>query len=211
MLWLLSLLPMESPAPSQQAPSRIAEILKDNFLFLLGIIAVFWGLEIIDFFFRGFFDSFGIRPRNVSGLFGIVAAPFLHLGFGHLISNTLPFFILGGIVLLGGRGTFISVSVFIALGGGFALWLFGPGGTNHIGASLVIFGYLGFLLARGVFERSGLWILISLLILVLYGGMVFGVLPGQPGISWQGHLFGLIAGIIAAKLMFSSDRKLFQQ
>ncbi len=201
--------PPTNSLPSPRQPGRVTETIKDNFLFLLAIVAIFWGLEILDIILLGILDNFGIKPRYGPGLPGIISAPFLHLGFGHLISNTVPFFVLGGLVLLGGRKTFISVSAFIAIVGGLALWLLGPGGTNHIGASLVIFGYLGFLLARGIFEKSGFWFGISLVILILYGGMIFGVLPGQPGISWQGHLFGFIAGILAAKMMFTGDKKLF--
>ncbi len=199
---------MESEQPSPPI-KRIVETVKDNALFLLGIVGIFWVLEILDFILPGSLDGLGIRPRYLPGLIGLAAAPFLHLDFEHLISNSVPFLVLGGAVLLGGRKIFISASVFIAFAAGFALWLLGPGGTNHIGASLVIFGYLGFLLARGVFEKSGPWIAVSLIILVLYGGMIIGVLPSRPEVSWQGHLFGFIAGILAARLMFAKDGHLY--
>jgi membrane associated rhomboid family serine protease len=130
-------------------------------------------------------------------------SPFLHAGFGHLASNTLPFLALGGTVLLGGRRVFALVSILVVALGGVAVWMLGPGGTNHIGASLLIFGYLGFLLARGIVERSGFWIVVSLVVLVIYGGLIRGVLPGQTDVSWQGHLFGFLAGAFAARVLLA--------
>lgn len=172
-------------------------------MLLFGAVAVAWGLEILDLILFGFFDRFGIQPRTLSGLIGVATAPFLHLGFPHLLSNTLPFLMLGGIVLIGGRKVFLTATLIIIAVGGMALWMLGPSATNHIGASLLIFGYLGFLLARGIFEKSLFWIVVSVITLVFYGGMLAGVLPGQPGISWQGHLFGFVAGVFAARVMFT--------
>jgi membrane associated rhomboid family serine protease len=199
---------MTSPPalPSDHRGEQLIRSIKDHLLLLFGIVAIAWGLEIADTLLFGFLDRFGIQPRSISGLSGIVTAPFLHLGFGHLVSNTLPFLILGGVVLIGGRSVFIRASVFIIAIGGMMLWTLGPKATNHLGASLLIFGYLGFLLARGIFERSGFWILVSVFTLILYGGMLGGVLPGQPGISWQGHLFGFVAGVISARVMFTRDQ-----
>lgn len=191
------------PLPLDHRRERITKAVRDNLMLLVGAVAIAWGLEIFDFVFRGFSDHFGIRPRTSSGLIGVFAAPFLHLGFGHLISNTIPFFVLGGVVLIGGRKVFLVSSLFIIAVGGMALWTLGPPGTNHIGASLLIFGYLGFLLARGIFEKSGFWIVVSIITLVFYGGMLAGVLPGQPGISWQGHLFGFLSGVLAARVLFT--------
>lgn len=198
---------MNSPTemPSDQRRNQLLTAVKDNLVLLLGVIAIAWGLEVFDFIFRGYFDRFGIQPRRISGLLGILTSPFLHLGFGHLISNTLPFLILGGMVLMGGRRVFLSATLFIMVVGGMALWILGPSGSNHVGASGLIFGYLGFLLARGIFEKSVAWIVVSIGILLLYGGMLNGVFPGQPGISWQGHLFGFIAGILAAWVMFTRE------
>lgn len=191
------------PLPRDHRRAQLVGAVRDNVFLLFGAVALAWGLELFDFLMRGYFDRFGIQPRAASGLFGVFASPFLHLGFGHLISNTVPFLVLGGIVLIGGRKVFVVGSLFILAVGGMALWTLGPGGTNHIGASLLIFGYLGFVLARGIFEKSIFWILMSLLILVFYGGMLAGVLPGQPGVSWQGHLFGFISGILAARVLFT--------
>ncbi len=177
--------------------------LRRNAGFLASLVLLVWVLEILEFILPGSFDPFGIRPRTFGGITGIAFAPFLHGSFGHLASNTVPFLVLGGIVLMGGRELFVRVSIVILALSGAALWLLGPANTNHIGASMLIFGYLGFLIARGFVERSRTWTFVSIGVLVLYGGMIGGLLPGQPGISWQGHLFGFIAGIIAARIFFS--------
>ena len=195
--------PSTSSLPLDHRRERIVASIKDNLSLLFGTVAIAWALEILDFFLAGTLDRFGIVPRNLSGLFGVPVSPFLHLGFGHLLSNTLPFLILGGIVLMGGRKIFLTSTLFILGVGGGALWTIGPGATNHIGASLLVFGYLGFLLARGIVERSSFWIIVSVVVLVFYGGMIGGLLPGKAGVSWQGHLFGFIAGILAARVMFT--------
>lgn len=193
--------------PADHRRDSFFAAVRANLGLLLGLAAIPWGLEILDFVLPGSLDRFGIRPRDLSGLTGIAAAPFLHQGFGHLASNTLPFLVLGGIVLIGGRRNFVNASlVILALAGG-ALWTLGPQGTNHIGASILVFGYLGFLLARGVIERSLFWTVTSVIVLVFYGGMISGVLPGEEGVSWQGHLFGFLAGILAARILFTREKK----
>ena len=200
--------PVSLTLPTDHRRDQIVGAIKDNLSLLFGLAAIAWALEIFDLILFGFLDSLGIQPRTIRGLFGVAATPFLHLGFGHLISNTLPFFVLGGIVLIGGRKIFLLASLLILAIGGGAVWTLGPGATNHIGASGLIFGYLGFLLARGIFEKSGFWIVVSVIVLVLYGGMIAGVLPGQAGVSWQGHLFGFLGGVVAAKVLFTREKSL---
>lgn len=182
----------------------------ENLFLLLVIAFIAWCLEIVDFFTGNALDFFGIRPRDTSSLMGIVTAHWLHGGIGHLLSNTLYFLMLGGFVLIGGRALFWKVTTFVALVGGGLLWLAGGPG-NHLGASLVIFGYLGFLLFRGFFEKSAMWIVISLLILSLYGGMIFGILPSQAQISWEGHLFGFASGVAAAKLFIPPSVQVYRR
>ncbi|MDF2378037.1 MAG: rhomboid family intramembrane serine protease [Verrucomicrobiales bacterium] len=194
--------------PADHRRDQLVSAVKDNLALLFGAVAIAWGLEIFDTLLFGFLDRFGIQPRSLSGLPGIATSPFLHLGFGHLLSNTLPFLVLGGVVLIGGRKVFLTATLFILSVGGMALWTLGPAATNHVGASGLIFGYLGFLLARGLVEKSAFWIIVSIVTLVLYGGMLNGVLPGQPGISWQGHLFGFFAGLLAARVMFTREKPL---
>jgi membrane associated rhomboid family serine protease len=185
-------------------PRSIARVIKDHLLLLFGLLGVMWVVEIVDLLPFAHLDRHGIHPRAVSGLPGIVAAPFLHADFGHLMLNSLPFIVLGGAVLLSGVRVFWGVTVFVTLAGGSGVWLFGQKFTNHIGASGLIFGYLGFLLARGFFEKSWSSIVIACVVLIGYGGLIHGVLPLQAGVSWQSHLFGFLAGIAAARLMTRS-------
>ncbi|NEO02697.1 MAG: rhomboid family intramembrane serine protease, partial [Moorea sp. SIO3I7] len=135
------------------------------------------------------------------GLRGILFAPFLHGGFSHLISNTIPFLVLGWFVMLQETSDFFVVTSITMVVGGLGVWLLGAPNSVHIGASVLIFGYLGFLLFRGFFERNLPSIFLSILVGFLYGGLVWGVLPSQPHVSWQGHLFGFIGGILAARLL----------
>lgn len=188
---------------SNEARAIVREV-KSQVLILGGLVAFMWTLETIDRILLGSLDVYGIVPRYLFGLRGILFAPFLHGNYAHLIGNTLPFIVLGWLVMLRRTRDFFVVSAIAMLVGGMGTWLFGSPGT-HIGASGVIFGYLGFLLARGYFERSIGSILFSIVVGSLYGGLIWGVLPGQPGISWEGHLFGFIGGVIAARLL--SDRK----
>jgi membrane associated rhomboid family serine protease len=188
--------------PDSLRPRSLLTSIKEHLFLLFGLLGSMWALEIFDLLPFVQLDHYGIRPRSTAGLPGIVLAPFLHAGFGHLMVNSLPFIVLGGIVLLGGVRLFWKVTAFAALAGGLCVWLTAGSYTNHIGASGLVFGYLGFILARGVFEKSLAWMLIACTILVVYGGLLFGLLPLQAEVSWQGHLFGFLAGIGAARLMF---------
>lgn len=182
--------------------------LKTHVLILGGITALLWFLEIIDFFvFRGALNSLGIRPLRIQGLQGIFFAPFLHGNFRHLAANTLPFLTLGWFVMLRDVKEFFTVTFITMMVSGLGVWAFGSPYSIHIGASGIIFGYLGFLLLRGFFERSLVSIGLSLLVGWLYGGLIWGVLPSQYGISWQGHLFGFLGGVFAAQMLAKSYRK----
>ncbi|NJN03568.1 MAG: rhomboid family intramembrane serine protease [Leptolyngbyaceae cyanobacterium SL_1_1] len=164
-----------------------------------GIITVLWGLELIDsLILQGALNRYGIRPRQQAGLSGIVLAPLLHGSLKHLSANTLPLAVLGWFILLGGVRDFILVTAVVWLVSGVGVWLLGPPRSNHIGASGIVFGYLGFLLMRGYVERSPGAIAIAVITGLLYGGSIWGVLPIRRGQSWQGHLFGLIGGGLAA-------------
>lgn len=190
---------IESTRPTRLQPRSIARAIRDNVALLLGFLAVLWGVETVDLLPFVHLDRNGIHPRSISGLPGIVTAPFLHAGFGHLMVNSVSFLLLGGAVLLSGRRVFWQVTVFVILAGGLAVWLFAGAFTNHIGASGLVFGYLGFLLARGFVHRTLPSILLTCVILATFGGLLAGVLPLQAGVSWQSHLFGLLAGIVAAR------------
>lgn len=180
----------------------IARELKTHAVVLGGFIALIWALEIVDLLFLGgALNAYGIRPRSIIGLRGILFAPFLHGGWAHLVANTIPFLTFGWLIMLRETSDFFVVTAVTMLVSGLGVWLFGSPYTIHIGASGLIFGYFGFLLLRGYFERSVPAIFLSLVVGLLYGGMIWGVLPLQFGISWQGHLFGFIGGGIAARLL----------
>ncbi len=167
---------------------------------LLGIVALMWLIELISSLFGQPFNRFGIRPRSISGLSGIIFAPILHGSITHLASNTIPFLVLGFFVMLKGLPQYIKTTAIIWLIGGLGTWLFGGPNTVHLGASIIIFGYLGYLLASAYFERSLSTLLVAIVVGVLYGTMIFGVLPITKGVSWQGHLFGLLGGVLSAQL-----------
>lgn len=181
--------------------------IKTQAIILATFVAIFWLLEILDqFVFRGSLDIFGIIPHQVIGLRGILFAPFLHGDFPHLIANTVPFLILGWLVMLQETSDFFIVTGLTMLVGGLGVWLFATPRSIHIGASILIFGYLGFLLLRGYFQRNIPSILLSILVFLLYGGTIWGVLPSRPAISWQGHLFGFLGGVLAAKLIATEKK-----
>jgi membrane associated rhomboid family serine protease len=174
---------------------------------MLAFTALLWGIEAYDQVTGQWLDADGIVPRSVDGLDGILWAPLLHGGWAHLIANTLPFLIFGFLVMAHGIGRFVAVTAVIWLLGGLGVWLTGAPGTVHIGMSGVIFGWLTYLLVRGFFARSGTQILLAIVLFFLWGGILLGVLPGQPGVSWQGHLFGALAGVLAAWLVARPARR----
>lgn len=175
-------------------------------VFMAVVVAFLWVLEFVDQTFLGeSLDGYGIEARQLDGLDGILFAPVLHHGYEHLASNTVPLLVLGFLVLAGGFGQFVAVTAFVWLVGGAATWLTGAEGFT-VGASGIIFGWLAFLLVRGFLARSARQIVLALVLFVVYGGLLWGVLPTQAGVSWQGHLFGALAGIVAARLTVSADR-----
>lgn len=168
-----------------------------------GMVALMWVVELIDLLPGTSLDRFGIEPRTLVGLRGIVFAPFLHNGLAHLLSNTIPLLILGLVIAASGTKRFVEVTAIVMAVGGVGTWLTGASGSLHIGASGLVFGYLTYLLARAVFERKIVYLLGGAVVLFLYGGVLWGLVP-RPGISWQGHLFGAIGGIVAAKALHRS-------
>jgi membrane associated rhomboid family serine protease len=179
---------------------------------LAGIVALLWLIEIIDLLiFGGRLDALGIRPRTLAGLRGIFFAPFLHAGFGHLAANTIPFLVLGWLVMLRSTSDFFVVMVISAAVSGLGVWLLGGSNTVHLGVSGVIFGFLGYLLARGIYERRLGAIVLALIALLLYGGALWGVLPLRSGVSWQGHLFGFLGGWLVAYFATRSGGERFSR
>ncbi len=173
---------------------------------LAAIVVILWLVELIDVVvLDDRLEGQGIRPRTWDGLDGVLWAPFLHDGFRHLLANTLPLIVLGGLVLLQGFRTWALVTAGIVVGGGLATWLLARN-ANHIGASGVVFGYVGYLIGAAWFERSLRAIAVAVAVLALYGGgLLIGLLP-RPGISWEGHLFGALAGVAMAGWMAPRGR-----
>lgn len=165
------------------------------------LLALLWVLEVVDQASGNALDEFGIHAREIDGLPHVFTAPFLHFGFDHLVSNSLPFFVLGVLVLLGGLARWVWSTVITALSSGLTAWLLTPANSVIAGASGVIFGWLTYLLARGIYSRDVKQILVSVAVLIFYGGVLWGVLPGQAGVSWQGHLGGAVGGVFAARLL----------
>jgi membrane associated rhomboid family serine protease len=177
-----------------------------SFLLILGFVITIWLIELVNSQMDYRLNVFGIVPRTSYGLIGIPLSPFLHFGLNHLVSNTIIFLGLSGLIAFRGSRTLLSVSVFIILVGGLGVWAFGRPAT-HIGASGLVFGYFGYLVARGWYERRPGSILIAIIVIVLYGGLIVGVLPAPGFVSWEAHLFGLIAGVLAARYGRRNPRK----
>ena len=190
------------PSESNQVAGALVTEAKAHARILGGFVALLWLIQIVNsLIFHGGLVGLGIQPRSFAGLWGIFFAPFIHANFAHLIANTIPLAVLGWLVMLRQKRDLITVSVLSALVGGLGTWLIAPALTTTIGASILIFGYLGYLLFRGIFERRFWPIIGSVVTFFLYGGALSGIVPGTVGVSWQGHLFGLLGGIIAARLL----------
>lgn len=188
-----------TPAPTTRIPSWA----RGGAGVIAGVLAVMWIVEILDTVaLNDRLQGNGIRPRSVDGIDGIVWSPFLHGGFRHLISNTIPFAILSGLVLVRGVRRWTAASAVIIVLGGALVWLLALGSNEvHIGASGWVFGLFGFLVASAWFERRPVSIVLAIVAVMLYGGTIlFGFLP-RPGLSWEGHLFGFIAGVVAARML----------
>jgi len=158
--------------------------------FLLGFVIVIGVVELVNGSMDHQLNAWGILPRTVHGLAGIPLSPFLHGSFSHVISNAVTFLGLGGLVGLRGRQVLFRVSLIVILIGGAGVWAFGRSAT-HIGASGLVFGYFGYLVARGWYERRFGPILVAIGVIILYGGLIVGVFPTQGLVSWEAHLFGL--------------------
>ena len=164
-----------------------------------GIVSAFWVIFVATLVSGGALLSLGVIPRTLIGLRGILFAPFLHASVNHLVANSIPFLILGWLVMLRDPRHFTYVTLAAMMGSGLMSWLLGAPGSVHIGASGLIFGYLGFLILSGWFARSLGSILISIVVTVVWGGVLLGLMPGDAGISWQGHVGGFLGGVFAAR------------
>jgi membrane associated rhomboid family serine protease len=169
-------------------------------IFVVAMVALMWLVEVFDAV-GGNPDAEGIRPRDPDGLVGVVASPFLHGSWGHLIGNTVPFVVLGLAIAIGGLARVAAVTGIVALVGGLGTWLTAPSNSIVIGASGLIFGYATYLIARGIYTRQAWHLVGGLFVLAVYGTtLAFGLVP-TPGVSWQAHLFGGIGGVVAARVL----------
>jgi len=200
--WLISHVLDLFPSPTLAIANTSASDFKAPLQLLGGFIFTLWILELVDtLLLHGRLNRFGIRPRRWIGLRGILFAPLLHGNLGHLAANTIPLVVLGWLIMLNGVNTFLTVTAIAWVISGLGTWLLGGRNTNHIGASGLVFGYFGYLLLRGYFEQSFSAIAIAVLVGLLYGSMIWGLLPIHQGKSWQSHLFGFIGGGVAARYL----------
>jgi membrane associated rhomboid family serine protease len=186
--------------PERARPRSEDPVLR-GFALVAAMAAVMWVVEAVDQLDGGRLDAYGIVPRSVDGLDGVAFAPFLHAGWDHLIGNTIPFLVLGFAIALGGIARVAAVTVIVAVVGGLGTWIVAPANTVHIGASGIVFGFAAYLVARGIYSRSVVQILVGLVVLAVWGTTLLRGLVPEDGISWQGHLFGAIGGVLAARLL----------
>jgi len=181
------------------ALQNIIASIQHNYIFVLKLIGVLWAIQIINFVLGYRLNFLGIYPRNIFGLPGIVCSPFLHGNFNHLFFNSIPLFVLINLALFNGRFEFYCISIIIILISGVALWLFGRKAI-HIGSSTLIMGYFGYLLINAYHQPTMVTVLLALVCIYYFGGLFLALFPGKKGISWEGHVFGFVAGIAAAFL-----------
>jgi len=174
---------------------------------LAGIVAVMWAIEVINTISGNSLDRDGIIARNITHFWGILTSPFIHASFQHLTDDTVPFVFLGAIIAFRGAGRLALVTAFIIVIGGFGTWLISPSGPSTIGCSGVVFGYASYLLARGIFDRDLLELLVGVVVGVVWGAALVSSLVPHSGISWQAHLCGAIAGVILAWRLAQHDHQ----
>jgi membrane associated rhomboid family serine protease len=192
------------PPSGRSVGDRLARLLSGavgSAILMILLVSAMWAVEIVDYVEDGRLDRYGILAHEPDGLAGIFLAPFLHAGFAHLMANSLPLLILGFLAAIRGIGRFLGASLIIVVVSGLGVWFTSPPDTLTIGASGLVFGYFGYVVARGLFDRRALDIVLGVIVAVLYYSILWGALPSQPGVSWQGHLFGLFGGAIAAWLL----------
>lgn len=198
--------PAFSPVPMPKQPSKRKQQRNTGLRFAAGYVIVIWAVFLINLIaFNGNLLYFGIHPLEVTSLPFVFTSPLLHGSLEHIISNTIPGAIFAYLVGYSGKRVFWEVTAFVVLIGGIGTWIFGGIGTNHIGASGLVYGWLAYLIVRGFFNRSGSQITLGVILGFLYSGLIWGLLPGTPGVSWQAHLFGAIGGIVAAMIITSDD------
>lgn len=202
----MTLDPVFAEPPADEDPNRFGTdafyaAIGRAFVAVCAVVPALFLVELLDRATGNRLDfAAGIHPRSIDGLHGVFFAPFMHGGFSHVLANSVPLILLGTFVLAAGTRRFVLATLFIMIASGLGVWFFGDPNSVVVGASGVIFGYLGVLLMRGVVERSWWHIAVGLLIGLLYGWQLSGLLPAEGRVSWQAHLFGFGGGLVAAVL-----------
>ncbi|AWB84577.1 rhomboid family intramembrane serine protease [Corynebacterium liangguodongii] len=192
--------------PASQYALTAKQKRASGFRFAFGFLAVIWGVFIVnEVFFLGALKAFGVHPLDANTLLLIFTSPLLHANVSHIISNSIPGAIFCFLIGYSGARVFWEVTGIVTVIAGLGTWVFGGIGTNHIGASGLIYGWLAYLVVRGFFNRSAQQIALGVILGFFYSGLIWGVLPGTEGVSWQGHLFGAIGGIVAGMAITSDD------
>jgi membrane associated rhomboid family serine protease len=191
--------------------ARWTAALKIQALILGSCLLLQWIVEVVDrAVLGGQLDSLGVQPRSLVGLRGIPLAPLVHANLDQVIANTMPFLVLGWLVMLRGLWTFFRVSVIVTFFSGLGVWCTASATNVQIGASGLIFGYLGYLILRGYFDRSAFSVAISVLVGVFYGSLIWGILPIAQEGAWEGHLWGFAAGMLCAWLLTRQPRTVLE-
>lgn len=193
--------PTSTPQPGSPAPRQKGELQIQGLTLLITIVGVMWLVEVINTLDSNGLNSDGLYARSISHLWGIITAPFLHASFQHLFDNTIPLLFMGVIIALRGAVRLALVTAIVIVLGGFGTWLIAPAGTVTVGASGLVFGYATYLLTRGVFDRSVLELAVGALVGVVWGSVLLTSLVPHYGVSWQAHLCGGIAGVVAAWIL----------
>jgi membrane associated rhomboid family serine protease len=188
--------------PARAEPPFQPQSWSGALIVMAAVAGLLWIIQFLNAADHYRLDRFGVKPREVDGLWGVVTMPFLHASFGHMLSNTIPLVLIGWVVLLSGLRVWATVTAIVVVGGGALTWIFGPDHSVIVGASGVVFGWLGYLLARAYFSRRIRWIVVAVLVLVFFGTLLFGLFPTlNSDVSWQAHVCGFAAGIGAGALL----------
>lgn len=202
--------PQPVPASGSPATDPAKRVLPPNpkaaAIVALAFTVLLYLVELVDVVLPADLDQGGILARDLSGLDGVIWAPLLHQGWGHLFSNTVPILVFAFLAMAAGIGRWVLATAIIWVLSGIGVWLISPDDTVTVGASGIAFGWLAFLLVRGIFNRAVGQILVAVVLLGIWSGMLWGLLPGDPGVSWQGHLFGALSGVFAAWVLARMDK-----
>lgn len=194
------------PVPWVPMADRLGSDRTNALLLVVAMVVLMWATEVVDVVAGGRLDQYGIHPRDVDGLPEIASAPFLHAGFGHLASNTVPFALMGAVIALGGLVPVAVVTAVVAIVSGLGTWLIAPDNTVHLGASGLVFGYATYLVARGLLSRRVVDLVAGAVVVAVWGFALLQGLVPQERVSWQAHLFGAVGGVIAASLLAGRAR-----